>query len=90
MQPQETTAAPDVGEIAARISRLRTDIARHELDAYVTSTPDNTYYLTNFANYVHERPFVLVVGADGPPRFVAPKLEVPHIRHRSVGDPWMG
>ena len=60
-------------------------MARLELDAYVTSTPDNTYYLTNFANYVHERPFVLVVGREGPPLFVAPKLEIPHIRHRSVG-----
>lgn len=86
MQPQETTAAPDATEIAGRITRLRAEMARLDLDAYVTSTPDNTYYLTNFANYVHERPFVLVICRDGPPRFVAPKLEIPHIRHRSVGE----
>lgn len=82
----QTTAAPDTAEIAARIARLRAEMERLHLDAYVTSTPDNTYYLTNFANYVHERPFVLVIGREGPPRFVAPKLEIPHIRHRSVGD----
>ncbi len=85
MTPPQTTTAPDAAEITARIARLRTEMGRLGLDAYVTSTPDNTYYLTNFANYVHERPFVLVIGPDGPPRFVAPKLEIPHIRHRSVG-----
>ncbi len=82
----QTTAAPDEAEIAARITRLRVEMERLELDAYVTSTPDNTYYLTNFANYVHERPFVLVIGRNGPSQFVAPKLEIPHIRHRSIGD----
>ncbi len=82
----QTTAAPDIAEIAARIARLRAEMERLDLDAYVTSTPDNTHYLTNFANYVHERPFVLVIGRTGPPRFVAPKLEIPHIRHRSVGN----
>lgn len=82
----QTTAAPDTAEIATRIARLRAQMAERGLDAYVTSTPDNTYYLTNFANYVHERPFVLVIGRDGPLRFVAPRLEVPHIRHRSVGE----
>ena len=85
MSITESTAAPDEAEIAARIARLRAAMARMNLDAYVTSTPDNTYYLTHFANYVHERPFVLVIGRDGPPRFVAPRLEIPHIRHRAVG-----
>lgn len=82
----QTTAKPDEAEIAARITRLRAEMARLDLNAYVTSTPDNTYYLTNFANYVHERPFVLVITRTGAPRFVAPQLEIPHIRHRSVGE----
>ena len=58
---------------------------RHR-DAYVSYCPDNIFYLTNFANFVHERPFVLVIAMDGPLRFVVPELEEEHVRVRSVGD----
>jgi Xaa-Pro dipeptidase len=54
------------------------------LDLYVSFDPSNVYYLTNFANHVHERPFVLVIGKDGPPRFVVPHLEEPHVLARAV------
>jgi Xaa-Pro dipeptidase len=61
-------------------------MAREGLDAYVAHCPDNVFYLTNFHNYVHERPFVLVVPADGPLRFVVPHLEEEHVRVRAVGE----
>jgi len=54
------------------------------LEFYVSFDPANVYYLTNFANYVHERPFVLVIGRDGPPKFVVPHLEEPHVLARAV------
>ena len=55
------------------------------VDAYVVVDVHNVYYLTKFANYVHERPFVLVVFRDGPLRFVVPTLERAHVEARSIG-----
>jgi Xaa-Pro dipeptidase len=61
-------------------------MAAEELDASVVCSPDNVFYLTNFHNYVHERPFVLVVPKEGPLRFVVPHLEEEHVRVRAVGE----
>ncbi|MDX1733610.1 MAG: Xaa-Pro peptidase family protein, partial [Halioglobus sp.] len=55
------------------------------LDYYVCHDPANIFYLTNFANFVHERPFILVVPASGSLSFLMPKLEENHVRVRSVG-----
>jgi len=70
----------------SRLARVRDLMAAQELDACVAFSPDNVFYLTNFANFVHERPFVLVVGKTGGPRFVVPRLEIPHVRARAVGE----
>ena len=80
------TAPPDAAEMARRLARVRERMAAEQLDAFVSHCPDNVYYLTNFANYIHERPFVLVITMDGPLRFVVPELEEEHVRIRSVGD----
>jgi Xaa-Pro dipeptidase len=61
-------------------------MSRQYLDWYLCFNPDNVYYLTNFANFVHERPFILLIPATGRPKFIAPKLEIPHIESRKVGD----
>jgi Xaa-Pro dipeptidase len=61
-------------------------MAGEGLDAYVVFCPDNVFYLTNFHNYVHERPFVLVVPKEGALRFVVPHLEEEHVRVRAVGE----
>ena len=84
--PQPVFAPPSVEEMERRLARVRELMAERELDAYVAASPDNVFYLTNFANYVHERPFVLVVGKDSPLTFVVPKLEVPHVRSRVIGE----
>ncbi|MEM7708729.1 MAG: Xaa-Pro peptidase family protein [Pseudomonadota bacterium] len=76
---------PDGAEMSLRIDRVRAMMDAENLTHYVASCPNNVFYLTNFANYVHERPFVLVVGLDGPLLFLVPKLEVPHVLTRSVG-----
>ncbi len=86
MRPPPIFAPPSPDEMNGRLARVRDLMAAQGLDAYVASSPDNVFYLTNFANFVHERPFILVVATSGAPRFVVPRLEIPHVRSRAVGD----
>lgn len=76
---------PEAAEINARRARAQDAMARAGLEALVVFNPDNIFYLTNFANFVHERPFILVLPVQGDPVFVMPRLEEPHVRIRSVG-----
>lgn len=85
-RPDSIVTPPDISEMAVRLARVREQMERHGLNAYVACDPYNVFYLTNFYNYVHERPFILVVLPTGPLHFVAPKLEEPHIAVRAVGD----
>ncbi|MEO1323406.1 MAG: aminopeptidase P family N-terminal domain-containing protein [Pseudomonadota bacterium] len=78
--------APNRHEMQRRLDRVRALMAEEGLTHYVCACPDNVFYLTNFANYVHERPFILVVSLDDPLQFLVPKLEIPHVKTRSVGD----
>jgi Xaa-Pro dipeptidase len=77
---------PTAEEIARRIALVQQRMEEQALDWYLCFDPDNVYYLTNFANFVHERPFILLIPASGRPTFVAPKLEIPHINSRKVGE----
>ncbi|MEM8924221.1 MAG: Xaa-Pro peptidase family protein [Actinomycetota bacterium] len=79
------TTPPDEAEIGRRLDRVRASMQAEGIDLMVVHDPDNVFYLTNFANYIHERPFVLVVAIDGPLRFVVPELERRHVEVRSVG-----
>ena len=56
-------------------------MAEQGLDYYLCHDPANIFYLTNFANYVHERPFILLVPATGKLTFLMAKLEEggPHV-----------
>lgn len=85
-RPDSIVTPPDTTEMAGRLARVREQMDQHGLDAYVACDPYNVFYLTNFYNYVHERPFILVVLPTGPLHFIAPKLEEPHITVRAVGD----
>lgn len=85
MLPEPRFDAPDEVEMQRRIQGLRARMAEADLTHYVCANPDNVFYLTNFANYIHERPFILVVSMDGPLHFLVPKLEIPHVKTRSVG-----
>jgi Xaa-Pro dipeptidase len=77
--------APEPCEIDMRRAKAQEAMRKEGLDALVLFNPHNIFYLTNFANFVHERPFVLVVPSRGDPVFVMPRLEEPHVRTRSVG-----
>ena len=78
--------APSKNEISQRITNVQSGMADQGLDFYLCVNPDNIFYLTNFANFVHERPFILLVPSKGKPVFLMPKLEEPHVRSRSVGE----
>lgn len=86
MEFSPTCAAPDEIEIANRVIGLQTKMSKQGLDYYLCHDPANIFYLTNFANYVHERPFIVLVPAAGNIIFLMPKLEEPHVRARAVGN----
>ncbi|MGJ8515869.1 M24 family metallopeptidase [Carnimonas bestiolae] len=86
MEITPTFKNPDTHEINARIDKIRGQMSRLGLDYYVSFSPDNIFYLTNFKNMVHERPFILVVTPKGPLQFISPLLEAKHVHARSVGD----
>lgn len=59
--PPLTAAQVSAPEIAERHRKVREKMEKAGLSAFVSFDPNNVYYLTNFANFVHERPFVLVL-----------------------------
>ena len=85
-QLHPTTTAPDKNEMSGRLAKVREMMAAQQLDYYIAYDPVNVYYLTNFYNYVHERPFILVIGKAGAPKFLVPKLEIPHVKSRAKCD----
>ena len=85
MQLNPSSGAPTETEIASRLTRVQFSMQKKGLDYYMCHDPANIFYLTNFANFVHERPFILVVPARGSLVFLTPKLEESHVRVRSVG-----
>lgn len=78
--PKPITSPPSSEELSNRLDKVRTLMAEQNLDYYVSFDPVNIYYLTNFANVVHERPFILVIPKDGLPQMVAPLLETTHVK----------
>jgi len=56
------------------------------LDFYVSFDPVNIYYLTNFANNIHEHPFILVIAKEGTPKMLVPLLEKSHVETRARCD----
>lgn len=84
MNIEPITSKPDKAELAARLEKVRELMARQHLDYYVSYSPTNIYYLTNFANVVHERPFILVIPQKGPMKMVCPLLESSHVMARAI------
>jgi Xaa-Pro dipeptidase len=84
--PGPITEAPSKEELASRLAKVQGLMQAQELDTYVSFDPVNVYYLTNFANNVHERPFLLVIPKGGTPTMVAPLLETSHVKARARCD----
>ena len=85
-EPASITTPPDKSELDNRLARVRELMAAKDLDYYVSFDPVNVYYMTNFANYVHERPFLLIIGKQGPATMLAPLLELTHVKMRAQCD----
>ncbi len=86
MKIEPVTVKPDKQELGARLEKVRDLMAKQKLDYYVSFSPVNIYYLTNFANNVHERPFILVIPKKGPMKMVCPLLESTHVKSRARCD----
>jgi Xaa-Pro dipeptidase len=84
MPINKTYAAPSADELRQRLRSVQSRMGANGLTHLVLVDPDNILWLTNFANFVHERPFVLVLSNEGDLQFVVPKLEIPHIQTRSI------
>ena len=84
--PEPVTSQPSKGELETRLERVQALMREQGLDCYVSFDPVNIYYLTHFANNVHERPFILVIPSEGAPTMVAPLLETSHVQSRARCD----
>lgn len=76
---------PTEDEINSRKGKLLKLMEEANLDCLVIVDPDNIFWLTNFANFIHERPFILILSKTGKLSFVVPRLEQQHVETRSVG-----
>jgi Xaa-Pro dipeptidase len=86
MKIEKTFDLPNVAEMQARKDKVMAEMAVQGYDAVVIFDPDNVFWLTQFANFVHERPFILVMDKQGTLNFVVPKIESTHVNSRKVGE----
>jgi len=78
------TSPPSIEELSNRLKNVRRLMKEQNLDYYTSFNPVNIYYLTNFAFYVHERPFILIIENEGLPKMVIPRLEKGHFESRAL------
>jgi len=75
---------PTKEELAGRLEKVREMMEKESLDYYVSYDPTNIYYLTNFAFYIHERPFILIIPRKGLPKMLIPLLERGHFELKTL------
>ena len=80
------TEPPSKKELSNRLEKVRNLMNQQDLDYYVAFDPVNIYYLTNFAFYVHERPFIFIIPKEGLPKMLIPLLEKGHFEQRAKID----
>ncbi|MBN1574361.1 MAG: aminopeptidase P family protein [Deltaproteobacteria bacterium] len=81
--PEPITSPPTEEELASRVEKIRAKMDEKGYDYCVSFDPVNIYYLTNFANLVHERPFILIIPKKGKVKMVCPLLETSHVKARA-------
>lgn len=69
----------DVQILTERFDRLQKAIGSQKLDAFVTASEDNIWYLTGITYKPEERPFFIIVAPDKKPILIVPKLEEKHL-----------
>jgi Xaa-Pro dipeptidase len=83
-KPKVITSPPTKDELNARLETVRYEMRKNNLDYYISFDPVNIYYLTNFANNVHERPFILIITEKDTPTMLVPLLEKSHVESRAL------
>lgn len=74
-----TFNAREITEYNRRHVALVTAIRSEGLDHFVATTTDNIFYLTGATFEPMERPFFLIIGADGSRRMLVPAMERDHM-----------
>lgn len=69
----------EITEYNRRHEALVTAIRNEGLDHFVATTTDNIFYLTGATFEPMERPFFLIIGADGSRRMLVPAMERDHM-----------
>jgi Xaa-Pro dipeptidase len=62
-------------EIAGRLSRVRAELAKRNLDAAVFASPENVFYLTGLDHWGYFAPHLLIVPLQGRPVLVTRSME---------------
>jgi Xaa-Pro aminopeptidase len=81
--PAGGTAIFEVGEIEARLRRLREALATASLDAFLATSYPSFYYLTGAPIHPFGRPMAALVPRDGDPAMVTSIIEAEQVRLRS-------
>jgi len=85
-KPKSIKKPPSKEELTSRLEKVRKKMGEEGLDYLICFDPVNIYYLTNFAFYVHERPFILIIEKEKVVKFLIPLLEEAHVKDRAIGD----
>jgi Xaa-Pro aminopeptidase len=72
-----------VNEYGNRVKRLREEMVKRELDAFLVTNGVSIFYLSGFYHLVTERPAALLVSLDGDLTFMGPLLEADHLNHQT-------
>jgi Xaa-Pro dipeptidase len=63
------------GEVAARLSRVRAELAARELNGAVLAAPESVFYLTGLDHWGYFAPHLLIVPREGTPALVTRAME---------------
>ena len=73
-------------EYRQRRTRLKNEIAKNGLDAYLVSSEESIYYLTGASYKPLERPFFIIVWPEREPTLIVPMLEKVHMTKANIGN----
>lgn len=76
-------------EFRARVQRLQSQLARHDIDALLLTTPSDIFYVTGFLTRFWEspaRPWFVIIPCAGRPTAVIPSIGAPLMQRTWISD----
>lgn len=70
-------------EYNVRVKRLREEMGKRELGAFLVTNGVSIFYLSGFYHMATERPAALLIPLDGDLVFMGPLLEADHLKHQT-------